>query len=774
MYITGIRFRKHGVKAVRGWRLTAGVGKLRPVVAFYGDARELDTLARALVFALAGRRHDDLAEVWLDAADDAGDVWTIERGTKGTLFRKNNRLLSTEEAQGSMLASLLDLDASLSRAEVLVAPVELRQIITRGADVAATVWDLNSRDARGDVAALVAARELSSRCAELVGQDEFGDEKKLSRIAGPSARLLGAMDELNRQSEQLGTPGTDEPKIEAGLEFIQSEIDVLNQIDQLLRRVNEGGETFGRLAALLESYDSRLIEIETKWSKETLSAVVKHGEAFRLIDLLVRLRACAKFSDNLSRIKKVIDEQIRPVSTDGVRIWSEYLTGSRSDGQEVESCLASMLLGVKQMALEVDRYVSQASGISRGPSKVQTGWFEKLKAGSTRLVDERFKEASPVLQQQREWIARLARDVDAVKLATEYALQASQGLTDKVSAAGDKLQKEMSYLATLSARVLSDLETLRAEWIGVSKEFAIPEATGVEQLVGLIRDAGEYLVIRDTRQDLAIRVEDRRAVQAALESAVRQWWDIIGSQKSTDLSNLSFLVGEAKGALRYREGRRQRIQKGLEDAARRYGARATSDWVALRRQEIRKEWAKLFSGVELPSLELDDNRARDVVELAHRCAALLDIARIEEQERFSAASLWPSRLDSAVLVYRWLDERVPPTQKTTFVKSLGSFTGDGSVPVVLMMTDPDMVKSLVNLGAGSATVIDIDDLAAIEGPRREGAIVKAELRSRKPQPVKQDQTPQASRSNTNQPPARGDLLTRAEAALRVLNPKANR
>ena len=78
VYITGIRFRKHGSKSVRGWRLAAGVGKLRPVVAFQGEASELTTVARALAFALAGRRHAELAEVWLDAADDAGDVWTIE------------------------------------------------------------------------------------------------------------------------------------------------------------------------------------------------------------------------------------------------------------------------------------------------------------------------------------------------------------------------------------------------------------------------------------------------------------------------------------------------------------------------------------------------------------------------------------------------------------------------------------------------------------------------------------------------------------------------
>lgn len=777
MYITGIRFRMHGAKSVRGWRLAAGVGKLRPVVAFHGEAAELTVVSRALVFALAGKRHADLAEVWLDAADDAGDVWTIERGTKGTLFRKNNRLLTIEEAQGSLLASLLDLDASLSHSEALVAPVELRQIISRGADVAATNWDLNERECKGDVAAVVAARDLALKCAEIAGYDRYSDERRLSRIAGPSARLLGAWDELNRQANQLGGSRSEETKLDPGLEIIQSEIDVLNQIDQLVRRVNEGGESVGRLASMLETFDDRLLAIETKWPKETLSSIIRDGVSYRLIELLVRLRACKKFSENLTIIKSVFDEQLRPLGAQSVEIWGKFINGARSDGQEIESCLASMLLGVKQIAQEIDRYVSQAPAAMRVGVRASASWFDKLKETSARLVDDKLRDHSPALQHQREWISRLAKDVDSVKSATEYALRSAQGLADKVSDVSSRLQKENSTIPSIANRVAHELQRLNLEWAEAAKEVGIAETIGIEQLTDLIRDASEYLVIRDTRQDLAIRVEDRRAVQAALESAVRQWWEIIGSQKSTDLSNLSFLIGEAKGALRYREGRKQRIQRGLEETASRLGSRAALVWVDSRREELRKEWQRLFSSVDLPAVDLDDMKAKDVVDMAHRCAALLDVARLEEQERFAAASLWPSRLDSAVLIYRWIEDRVPPPQRTSFVKHLSSFTGDGVVPVILLMTDSEMVKTLVKLGTGSAAFVEFDGVATIDGPRREGAIVKAELKNAKSRQAPASQNPPVKTGPSQSPattPPRNDLLSRAEAALRVLNPKASR
>jgi hypothetical protein len=171
-------------------------------------------------------------------------------------------------------------------------------------------------------------------------------------------------------------------------------------------------------------------------------------------------------------------------------------------------------------------------------------------------------------------------------------------------------------------------------------------------------------------------------------------------------------------------------------------------------------------------VELEGQHTRELVELAHRCAALLDIARIEEQERFAAASLWPSRLDSAVLVYRWADERVAPTQKSSFAKALTSFTGDGSVPVVLLISDADLCQTLVKSGTGSASPIELDGVAAIEGPRREGAIVKAELKGRRPNiPA----STKAAVSDAELPETvKPSISSRAEAALRVLNPKSSR
>jgi hypothetical protein len=149
------------------------------------------------------------------------------------------------------------------------------------------------------------------------------------------------------------------------------------------------------------------------------------------------------------------------------------------------------------------------------------------------------------------------------------------------------------------------------------------------------------------------------------------------------------------------------------------------------------------------------------------------MARVEEIERFAAASLWPSRLDSAVVVYRWTEAHVPAPQKTSFLKALNSFTGDGNIPVILLISDPELARLLSNSGTGSAAVVESDQIAAVDGPRREGGVVKAELKNKRP-PVSSITKAPAGTRPANSSGQKSLLNPRAEAALRVLNPKAGK
>ncbi len=752
---------------------------MRPVVTISASAQQLATIAHALNFALSGKRGGNLSEVWLDAADDAGDIWTIERGIKGSVFRRNNRMLSLEEAQRSLLASLLDLDASLNQFEALVAPLELRQIITRGADVAATKWDPSMLSGRTEVAGFVAARELAQQCSESIGMPEFADVKKLARVAGPSARILGALEELHQQRAALSEirGGTEADR---GLETIQSELDLLNQIDQLVRRINEGGESFTRLSVLLDAQNERLAAIESRWPAQTIESTQRLTDPFELLEQLIRVRAWGKFSESLNRLRGLIEEQIQPINAKGVRVWDEYLNGARTNGQEIESCLASMLLGIKQMSHEIDRYVSQGQSaaqpqVTSAKSKNQ-GWFERLKTGTTRVVDDKSKDPSAGLHYQRDWVSRISREVESVKVATEYALQSSQSLVDKTTEARSNVQHEATVIIGLAQKATSEYERLRTDWCRVAEEMGLDVDLSLERLSGLIRDAIEHAVVTDTRHDLAVRVDDRRSVQNALESIIRQWWDVIGSQKTTDLSNVSFLVVEAKAALRYREGRKQRVQKGLEDIAYGMARRDAFSYARKRIEELTLEWGKLFALAELPAPPIDAPQARLVTETSNKCAALLDIARHEENERFAAASLWPSRLDSAVVTYFWPEESVAASQRSSFIRSLGSFTGDGSVPVVLLINDSELAQMLGKAGTGLGLEMQLDGIAEVDGPRREGAVVKSELRSKRPSSNHvQEVNPTTNAPKLPSKPIKSSLLNpRAEAALRVLNPKSGK
>jgi hypothetical protein len=777
MYITGIRFRTVDDQTVKGWKFNPGSGKLRGVSVVTGDRGEMETIAHAVNFALSGKRSPGLLEVWLDAADDAGDIWTIERGQKGSNFRRNNKLLSLEEAQRSILASLLDLDASLNLSEGLVASVDMRQMITRGAEVAAMTWDPHSKSSRLDVASLQAARELAGEIAKSVGREEFQDPRKLARVAGPAARLLGGLDELTAQSQGILRPKGPASE-EQNLESVHAELDLLNHIDQHLRRIHEGGDSLAKLTSTLETFDGKIAVIESRWSPESLRASADIHDPGQVIDQLIRTRAWGKFFEHLNRLKSVSDDQLTPISGQALKIWDEYLSGVRTNGQEIESCLASMLLGLKQMAHEVDRYVSQTAQMASAQSgeHKQSGWFERLKGAQPRIAESSSRSAQLGSQFQKDWVARLARDVESVKVATEYALQSSHSLADKMLESKNRGKSESAGFATLAQKAEREFERLQSEWRKVAESLAIDPAVTMEQLVALLRDGLEYRLISDARDDLKVRVEDRISIQRTLESLVRQWWEVNGSQKTTDLGNVSFLVVEAKAALRYREGRRQRIQKGLEDVSADLARKDIAAFIASRSGALERDWGKLLAMAELPVIEMTSPAARVFVDGSNRCAALLDMARVEEGERFAAASLWPSRLDSAVVTYLWPENRVPAPQRSSFLKNIVSFVGQGDIPVLLLLGDDELAQTLVRSGVGTAMPLSLDALASVEGPRREGAVVKSEMKSKRVSSPKATTASSESPAEIAKPSpeprdSQSAMRARAEAALRILNSK---
>jgi hypothetical protein len=776
MYITGIRYRAANEQTVKGWKINPGSSKLRKVAVLTGDRQDLENISHALNFALSGKREPTLLEVWLDAADDAGDIWTIERGQRGSNFRRNGKLLSIEEAQRSILASLFDLDASLNQAEGLITTVDMRQIIARGSEVAATSWDPQVRNAKLEVASILVAKNIAAEVAKEVSQPEYNDHVKLAKIASQSAHLFGALQELQTQKQQL-IERKNKENVDQNLDQVHAELELLNQIDQCLRRIHEGGKSITNLTGMLVQFEAKSAEIRERWSPESLAAVTDQKDPGKIIELLIRSRSWAKFNVHLSRLKLLNDEQIVPVASQSYKVWDDFLTGSNSNGQEIESCLASMLLGLKQMSQEVDRYVSQTAQTAQAAaSEARHGtWFEKLKGHQAKVSDSTSKGSQLGNQFQKEWVARLARDVESVKVATEYALQSSQNLTERVIECRNRTKSESAGFSNLAVKASKEYEKYNQEWSQMAASLGIDPDMGIEQVVALLRDGIEYALVNDTKNDIKIRVDERMSIQTSLESLVRQWWEVNGSQKTTDLSNLSFLIVESKAALRYREGRKQRILKSMEESAAGLAKEEVCSFIESRLAQLQVEWHKMLSSAELPSLSMDLQKVKLISSSSNRCAALLDISKIEENERFAAASLWPSRLDSAVVSYLWADQNVPNPQRSNFVKNILSFVGHGEVPVLLLFADDEFAVQLNKAGLGSAMALSLEDIQTIDGPRREGAIVKSELKSKRttsPKPVAQNAGQGQSTSRGQEASTRqSNLQARAEAALRILNAK---
>ena len=110
MILTALRFRGPSDKEFRTWRFTSGVGDFRNFLAFHVDVNRLEDVVAAMDYALTGRVSSKIVEVAIQISDSAGESWIVQRTGKQVRYLRNNSPVSADEAQISLLASLLDFD----------------------------------------------------------------------------------------------------------------------------------------------------------------------------------------------------------------------------------------------------------------------------------------------------------------------------------------------------------------------------------------------------------------------------------------------------------------------------------------------------------------------------------------------------------------------------------------------------------------------------------------------------------------------------------------
>lgn len=782
MNISSIQITASSDKSVYSWRFRRGAGRLQGAVAVSGNEGERELFSKGLASALLGKKSTLIDEVIVEFVDNAGDVWTVQRGPYGSQFSQNSRPISVDQAQRSMLAALLDADVGLSSQDGLVAPFVYQIIEAQQGKFFSRdgISDEHARASEPD-ASLVSAL-ISEECARLLGQSEYNDPKKLALIADSLVSLQGRWAETFTLPTGTTSVGqTNHAPSLSMVENITRELDHLLQIDFLCKKMGDSHDNLARLSSQLEALDQRIQQISSAWSSEALAVGMDRERWIKGIELLVRVRGYTKLSETASRIKKISLERVRPIAETAMTSWDNFLNGSKVTGQELESCLASILLGMKQLGRDLEQVIENApmeEPLARPSSS--SGWFDKLR-GSSRSNDDGVpaQYRSNVVAHQK-WLARACQEIESVKESLDYSLKTVQAFVDQSSTSKSLSGKGLALLEELSQKSSEELSRLSCEWVEWANKANLPEDCSIDQLCKLACEAADYQNILLQRSYLATRCEERAALQSQLETLIRQWWNMIGSDKNVDIKNPAFLVAEARAALRHRDTRRQRVQKIVKDAARHARDESLSLWVHKRKAEIQGLWNDVFSSAGLPPIEITDARVPAVARLGSAIQAMQQLQALKNEVRSVQGDIWSQKQNAAVRLYEVLTAGFSSTDQEAFVgQAIASPVMDDVTATLLLCDSESLASMLTTKGCGSSILIRQDGLrhpptrpegssqqtnaASSRSPRgasgkdRSGSLVGATSET-----VAKKQQSKALQSG---------LSEKAEAALKILNPK---
>jgi hypothetical protein len=743
------------------------------VLAIYGEPNDLDLISKGIVFALRGKRVGAIEDVSIDFLDNAGNIWRVHRSRFETKFFQNGAPISFDHAQKSMLGSLLDLDIDMSAAGGVACPIVMRSIQYDGQRFVG--WDAETaRDERANqTPANSAIGALVEECASIAGKPEFRDPVKLAQIAESIIEVHGHFTEVNSMGQSVASNGEHAPSFSM-IETLSKELDHLQHIDFLFRKISDGSDSPQRLNTQLESIEVRLSELTSKWSSASIDIGVNHERWLEGIELLVRARGYAKLAETANRIKKICVEKLRPIANTAMESWNDFLTGT-SRGQELESCLASMLLGIKKFALDLEKMPVADSAAS---NTVSSNWFDKLRGAQAREA-ERPEVRSGALIGHQTWLERAIHDIEAIKESLDFSLKQSQIFLDESVVCKDTSAKGLALLEELSEKASSELARLNTAWSQWANEASIPESIAVDSFCQLGRDANEFQILSFQKASLAVRLEERSSVQNQLEALVRQWWNVIGSDRNIDVSNTALLISEARAALRHRDTRRQRVQKIVKDSAKVARDEAILQWTHKRRSELLSVWSTIFTTSGLPILEVGEN----ALQIARLGLAIKAMHRIQSVESDSSrpVDVWHEGEAAVVRIYRFDVQGTAEAEKKLFVDFANRCpTVMDSCVNIFLVDDESLSKSLHQSGYGSAIqvtsseghpVVNADRLQSANTPRksnmRGGATKSDGAREQSPEraaalPVAPASSPQSSKG----------ISAKAAAALSILNPKA--
>lgn len=777
MNISSIKyFAKSGDSAKR-WRCKHGIGVFRNFLVLYSQSDDIQNVAKAVVFALSGRRLAGIEEVTLELTDNAGDTWEIWRGPNGSRFSHNGRMIPTDEAQRSMLAALLDMEPGIVQGNGLVSPV-LYRILTCKNGFFGTTDALNGEvQTSGEPDPEMVIQVLAEECAKVMNHVDFGNAEAIAKLAPHLTSLQSRWLEI--QSAPIPTQANAGVAPALGLiETVTRELDHLQQIDFLCRKMTDIHESVPRLVTQIEAMDENIAAVTSRWSEQALRSGMDPVEWNRGMELLVRVRAYSRLVDTAGKLQRVCSKKLKPAADKAMSQWNQFLSGSEVTGLEVESCLASMLLGMKQLSLDIEK-LDEPTEKTEAPNPAK-GWFERLKGKSE---SSGVPGRGNLNDHHVDWIRKSLREVESLKASIEYALKSVQVFSDEFDKTKVDTTRELSLMDDLSQRASDELAKLKDSWQAWASVAEIPIEISMEDYVVLGRDANELQSLQMKRADLQTRLAERVDLQNRLETQVRQWWNTIGSDKSVDISNPAFLVAEARAALRHRDTRRQRVQKMIKDAARFARDESLLQWNYKRRTEILGQWNEAFSAVGLSPIEMTDDRVATIVRLGSAINGMKQLQAVREQTRFVNTDVWGPNTDSAVRLYLW-DQATPVARdRDAFVEMAKKLPTVIHSTLTLILTSSEVVaKMLATEGFGGGMMAAGETFGragaerSIDVPRRvESSSIPARGReaakelSREPAKVTKGSKASGAVNQDGTP-----ISQRAAAALKLLNPKTNR
>ena len=539
MNLTSLHFKRNNSGVFHSFKFTPGKDKLRNLYIFSGKDLHPQWLLEAIKFLFNTEKHPSFEKVYLELADDAGDIIVIEKDRGVREFYKNGKPISREEFIEAIYGDQIELETFIPEKDLIAFKInkldEQSKIVAREENTSLACQKLLRSIARETTdikKSLMKKIEIPSALQEKI------DWKKINTVVDNLAKRQLLAEEIKLHEKKLKQLNFKKNTLEES----EQQNNLIMQLECTIDIVRDLSLDKNQLESEHKNLTDRISKLK-KYLKLSPKEIINNKQLYNTgLHIIARMELLGKVTSILDEKRHHIIEHIKSPFLDTTSLIKKLLSVDDKSFSELSQKLTFMETSL----------LAENLSLQKANTKSQN-WFELFK-----------KESDKPNREQKDKIldVGIVSELKAISVDIDSSLS---NLRLNFASSTDVFNEIDDSFEVLFEAYLQRLSEIKQQWQEVASKLKANEHSTFIGFCDFYIKSMQLVSYSIQKNAIEKSLGRYSKTLISLKKLITEWFKQKNSQKASLLDdNLQSLITEAEIILKARETVTKNYKSNLE------------------------------------------------------------------------------------------------------------------------------------------------------------------------------------------------------------------